>query len=173
MQDLSADKQQDVDRRIEKIRQTTPADIVAMWPFEPYYNAEKDVIIMPTPQKKKDGTLKGGVLHQIVGAKRASEVQGYQKAAVSGMLRGAKKEARREAWALVVEKQTERALADDGNVQAAVFVGKAIGAFAREGDPKVVEGGVQINISPELAREILDRMQNRERASQGNIVDAL
>ena len=76
MQDLSADKQQDVERRIEKIRQTTPADIVAMWPFEPYYNAEKDVIIMPTPQKKKDGTLKGGVLHQIVGAKRASEVAG-------------------------------------------------------------------------------------------------
>ena len=169
---MEPDKE-DIERRINAIKARTPDALKAQWQFEPYYDSDKDVIVHPTSKLKKDGTLQTGRLHQIVGYHAAKEVRGYRRAAVEGMLKGSQAGNRREAYSMIVEKQTERALADDGNVQAAVFVGKAIGAFAREGDPKVVEGGVQINISPELAREILDRMQNRERASQGNIVDAL
>jgi len=71
-----------------------------------------------------------------------------------------------------VAKQAERALADDGNVQAAVFVAKAIGAFQRIDEKPDEVKGVQINISPEIAREILDRMRRGDNFSSGTVVDA-
>ena len=85
-------------------------------------------------------------------------MDGYKRAAVAGMLRASGADTRREAYSMVVEKQTRRALADDGNVQAAVFVAKAIGAFQKVEENRVDPGTIQINISPEIAREILDRM---------------
>ncbi len=143
-----------------------------MWPFKPYYDETKDVIILPQPQKKKDGTLKGGVLHQIVGRERAIEVDGYKRAAVQGMMRASGADTRRAAYSMIVEKQTQRALAEDGNVQAAVFVAKAIGAFQRVEDNTVAPGAIQINISPEIAREILDKMQSNSKQQSDQFIDA-
>ena len=169
---MDNDKQQDVERRLSKIEASTPDAIKSQWPFKPYYDEEKDVIILPQPQLKKDGTLKGGVLHQIVGKERGQEVHGYRRAAVKGLLAGTRAENRREAYAMIVAKQAERALADDGNVQAAVFVAKAIGAFQRTDERPQEVSGVQINISPEIAREILDRMRRGENFQSEIIVDA-
>lgn len=169
---MTPEKTADVERRIQKIHDNTAEDIKNMWPFKPYYDEVKDVIILPQPQKKKDGTLKGGVLHQIVGRTRALEVDGYKRAAVSGMLKASGADTRREAYSMVVEKQTRRALADDGNVQAAVFVAKAIGAFQRVEENKVDPGTIQINISPEIAREILDRMMAAQKPDMENVIDA-
>ena len=168
---MHPDKQDDVDRRLSKIEANTPEEIKRQWPFKPYYDEEKDVIILPQPQLKKDGTLKGGVLHQIVGKERGQEVHGYRRAAVKGLLAGTRAENRRDAYAMIVAKQAERAMADDGNVQAAVFVAKAIGAFQRTDERPVEVKGVQINISPEIAREILDRMRKGENFQYGEVVD--
>ncbi len=169
---MHPDKQQDVDRRLAKIEANTLDVIKSQWPFKPYYDEEKDVIILPQPQLKKDGTLKGGVLHQIVGKERGQEVHGYRKAAVRGLLAGTRAENRRDAYAMIVAKQAERAIADDGNVQAAVFVAKAIGAFQRTDERPQEVQGVQINISPEIAREILDRMRKEDNRRSGEVVDA-
>ena len=154
-------KQDEIDRRINAIIARTPEALRDQWQFQPYYDSEKDVIVHPTSKLKKDGTLQTGRLHQIVGYHAAKEVRGYQKAAVKGMLKGAQAGNRREAFSMIVEKQTERALSDDGNVQAAVFVAKAIGAFQKLEVEKEQTSGIQINLSPEIAREILDRMQSR------------
>ena len=151
----------DIERRINAIVARTPDILKAQWQFQPYYDEEKDVIVHPTSKLKKDGTLQTGRLHQIVGYHAAKEVRGYRRAAVEGMLKGSQAGNRREAYSMIVEKQTERALADDGNVQAAVFVAKAIGAFQKLEVEKEQSGGIQINLSPEIAREILDRMQKR------------
>ena len=153
-------KQKYVDQKIQEIKDRTPENIQAMWKIQPYYNEEKDTIVFQSPRLKKDGTLRGGTLQQIAGRERALEVDGYRKAAVRGMLKASHAENRREAYSMIVEKQTERALAEDGNVQAAVFVAKAIGAFQRVEEKSETTSGVQINISPEIAREILDRMQS-------------
>jgi len=169
---MHPDKQEDIDRRLLKIETNTADEIKRQWPFKPYYDEAKDVIILPQPQLKKDGTLKGGVLHQIVGKERGQEVHGFRKAAIVGLLRGTRAENRREAYAMIVAKQAERALADDGNVQAAVFVAKAIGAFQRIDEKPDEVKGVQINISPEIAREILDRMRRGDNFSSGTVVDA-
>ena len=172
---MTPEKTADVERRIQKIHDNTAEDVKLMWPFKPYYDEVKDVIILPQPQKKKDGTLKGGVLHQIVGRERAIEVDGYKRAAVQGMLRASGADTRRQAYSMVVEKQTRRALADDGNVQAAVFVAKAIGAFQKVEENRVDPGTIQINISPEIAREILDRMLSsakvKARPALENVID--
>lgn len=152
-------KQEYLDKKIQEIKDRTPEHIKAMWTIQPYYNEEKDTIVFQSPRLKKDGTLRGGTLQQIAGRDRALEVDGYRKAAVRGMLKASQAENRREAYSMIVEKQTERALSDDGNVQAAVFVAKAIGAFQRVEEKREAPNGVQINISPEIAREILDRMQ--------------
>ena len=160
---ITEEKQKYVDQKIQEIRDRTPENIQAMWTIQPYYNEEKDTIVFQSPRLKKDGTLRGGTLQQIAGRERALEVDGYRKAAVRGMLKASQAENRREAYGMIVEKQTERALAEDGNVQAAVFVAKAIGAFQRVEEKSEPTSGVQINISPEIAREILDRMQGGSR----------
>ncbi len=159
---ITEEKQKYIDQKIQEIKDRTPENIQAMWKIQPYYNEEKDTIVFQSPRLRKDGTLRGGTLQQIAGRDRALEVDGYRKAAVKGMLRASQAENRREAYSMIVEKQTERALADDGNVQAAVFVAKAIGAFARVDEKRDEQGGVQINISPEIAREILDRMNRAQ-----------
>ena len=151
--------QDEIERRINIIKSKTPENIQSQWQFQPYYDKEKDVIVHPTSKLKKDGTLQTGRLHQIVGYHAAKEVRGYRRAAVQGMLKGSQAGNRREAFSMIVEKQTERALSDDGNVQAAVFVAKAIGAFQKLEVEKEQISGIQINLSPEIAREILDRMQ--------------
>jgi len=151
----------DIERRINAIKARTPDALKAQWQFEPYYDSDKDVIVHPTSKLKKDGTLQTGRLHQIVGYHAAKEVRGYRRAAVEGMLKGSQAGNRREAYSMIVEKQTERALADDGNVQAAVFVAKAIGAFQKLEVEKEQTSGIQINLSPEIARDILDRMQSK------------
>jgi hypothetical protein len=155
---ITEEKQKYIDQKIQEIKDRTPEDIRKMWTIQPYYNEEKGTIVFQSPRLRKDGTLRGGTLQQIASRERAIEVDGYRKAAVRGMLRGSQAENRREAYSKIVEKQTERALSDDGNVQAAVFVAKAIGAFARVEEKREEQSGVQINISPEIAREILDRM---------------
>ena len=157
---MEPDKE-DIERRINAIKARTPDALKAQWQFEPYYDSDKDVIVHPTSKLKKDGTLQTGRLHQIVGYHAAKEVRGYRRAAVEGMLKGAQAGNRREAYSMIVEKQTERALADDGNVQAAVFVAKAIGAFQKLEVEKEQTSGIQINLSPEIARDILDRMQSK------------
>ncbi len=159
---ITEEKQKYVDQKIQEIKDRTPENIQAMWKIQPYYNEEKDTIVFQSPRLKKDGTLRGGTLQQIAGRDRALEVDGYRKAAVRGMLKASQAENRREAYGMIVEKQTERALADDGNVQAAVFVAKAIGAFSRGDEKREEPKGVQINISPEIAREILDRINRAQ-----------